>query len=104
MLIPCCLPPTRSIFGCFSTALPSPLPCPSPATSPPQYLLWSAAAEDPAATEAAMAAFSDKYASWKKAYDISKKTVTRTNYEVRVGGRAGGGWMGGWVLAGWLWG
>jgi hypothetical protein len=32
-----------------------------------------------------MAAFSPKYADWKRTYDTSRKTVTRTSYEEDFG-------------------
>lgn len=51
-----------------------------------QFLLWPAAQADPAATEAAMVAYSaDAYGPWKQQYDKSRATVTRTSYEVDFG-------------------
>lgn len=50
------------------------------------FLLWSAAQEDQAAAEAALVeADPGAYADWKKKYDISRRTVTRTDYEVDFG-------------------
>lgn len=45
------------------------------------FLLWTAAQPDPAAAEAKLAADPD-FAAWKKKYDRSRKTVTRTEFEV----------------------
>lgn len=48
----------------------------------PGFLIWTAAHPDPAAEEERFAAFSSQYAGIKKDYDVSRKTVTRTNYEM----------------------
>lgn len=49
----------------------------------PGFLIWTAAALDPAAEEARfVAAFPDVYTGIKRGFDISRKTVTRTDYEV----------------------
>ncbi|KAI7845676.1 hypothetical protein COHA_000790 [Chlorella ohadii] len=50
-----------------------------------QYLIWPATQADQTAAEEAMAAYSNEYAKWKKQYDISKTTVTRTSYEEDLG-------------------
>lgn len=48
----------------------------------PAFLMWTGAATDPAAEEARLAAASKTYAGIKKDYDSSRKTITRTVYEV----------------------
>ncbi|KAK9846334.1 hypothetical protein WJX81_001801 [Elliptochloris bilobata] len=48
----------------------------------PTFVLWTAAQEDPEAAEQAFAAASPTYADLKQKYDRSRKTVTRTDYEV----------------------
>lgn len=50
-----------------------------------QFLLWPFTQADPIATEEAMAAANPKYADWKRTYDTSRKTVTRTSYEEDFG-------------------
>lgn len=47
----------------------------------PTFILWSAAQPDPEAAETALAADED-FQNWKKKYDRSRRTVTRTEYEV----------------------
>ncbi|KAL3132609.1 hypothetical protein ABBQ32_009138 [Trebouxia sp. C0010 RCD-2024] len=47
----------------------------------PTFLLWSGAQPDPAAAEASLAA-DDDFKFWKNKYDRSRRTVTRTEYEV----------------------
>lgn len=62
-----------------------------------QYLIWTAAQPDPVAAEAALVASDPTFDQWKKKYDTSKRTVTRTDYEVcymgvwGVGGLSGVG-------------
>ena len=56
-----------------------------PPTSPlqkPGFLVWTAGASDPAAEEARFAAASPVYEDIKRAYDRSRDTVSRTDYEV----------------------
>lgn len=48
----------------------------------PAFVIWTAAAESPAAEEARLAAADPAFAEFKKKYDISRATVTRTDYEV----------------------
>lgn len=43
----------------------------------PGFLLYTAAQEDPEAAEAYLAS-DPGFAPWKKKYDISRKTITRT--------------------------
>ena len=43
----------------------------------PTFILWSGAQPDPEAAEAALAADED-FQNWKKKYDRSRRTVTRT--------------------------
>jgi L-ascorbate peroxidase len=50
-----------------------------------QYLIWPATQADQTAAEEKLAAYSNDYAKWKKQYDISKTTVTRTSYEEDLG-------------------
>lgn len=50
-----------------------------------QFLLWPATQDDPQAMEATMAAASPAFAKWKRTYDISRTTVTRTSYEEDFG-------------------
>jgi len=47
----------------------------------PGYVIWTAGQLDPPAAEAYLAQ-DDAFAEWKKKYDFSKKSVTRTDYEV----------------------
>ena len=50
----------------------------------PTFILWSAAQPDPEAAETALAADED-FQNWKKKYDRSRRTVTRTGeYEPAV--------------------
>ena len=46
------------------------------------FVLWTAAQPDAAAAEAAFAAANPDFAGYKKKYDVSRKTFTRTDYEV----------------------
>jgi hypothetical protein len=49
----------------------------------PGFVLWTAAALDPAAEEARfVAAAPDAYSGIKRSYDTSRASTTRTNYEV----------------------
>lgn len=48
----------------------------------PMFVLWTAAAADPAAEEARFAAAAPIFADLKSKYDYSKRTLTRTEYEV----------------------
>lgn len=49
----------------------------------PGFLVWTAAAENPEAEEERfVAALPDVYAGYKKSFDQSRRTVTRTDYEV----------------------
>ena len=41
------------------------------------FVLWTAAQPDPAAAEATLAQ-DDEFSKWKKKYDQSRRTVTRT--------------------------
>lgn len=47
----------------------------------PAFVLWTQAQPDPAAAEASLAA-DDDFKGWKSKYDRSRRTVTRTEYEV----------------------
>jgi L-ascorbate peroxidase len=47
----------------------------------PAFLIWAAAQDNMQAAEQSLAADSD-FAGWKKKYDRSRATVTRTEYEV----------------------
>ncbi|DBA96610.1 TPA: hypothetical protein ACH3X1_015471 [Trebouxia sp. C0004] len=47
----------------------------------PAFVLWTQAQPDPAAAEAALAEDND-FKGWKAKYDRSRRTVTRTEYEV----------------------
>ena len=50
----------------------------------PTFILWSAAQPDPEAAETVLAADED-FQNWKKKYDRSRRTVTRTGeYELAV--------------------
>ena len=55
--------------------------CPAPQ---PGFVIWTAAALDPAAEEARFAAASPVYADIKKEYDVSRKSVTRTSEQAGV--------------------
>ena len=44
----------------------------------PAFLIWTAAAENPAAEEARLAANRQQYADAKKQYDNSRETVSHT--------------------------
>lgn len=44
----------------------------------PAFVLYTAAQPDPAAAEAALAAADSGFAAWKRKYDISRDTYTRT--------------------------
>ena len=48
----------------------------------PGFLLWCASVEDQAAEEARFAAASQTYADVKRSYDMSRETISRTDYEV----------------------
>ncbi|KAL6762520.1 heme peroxidase [Haematococcus lacustris] len=49
----------------------------------PAFLLWTASAPDPEAEEQRFAeAFPDPFKDIKRSFDISRRTVTRTDYEV----------------------
>uniref|UniRef100_A0A061RD54 L-ascorbate peroxidase n=1 Tax=Tetraselmis sp. GSL018 TaxID=582737 RepID=A0A061RD54_9CHLO len=62
-------------------AKPGPFSSKPPFGPRPGYLLWTAGQLDPAAAEEYLA--QDKeFAGWKKKYDQSKRTVTRTDFEV----------------------
>lgn len=47
----------------------------------PAFVLWTGAQPDPAAAEESLAK-DDDFKSWKNKYDRSRRTVTRTEYEV----------------------
>jgi hypothetical protein len=48
----------------------------------PVFLIYPAAQPDPASAEARLAAESPVFQTWKNKYDRSRRTVTRTDYEV----------------------
>ncbi|KAL4428092.1 hypothetical protein ABPG75_002181 [Micractinium tetrahymenae] len=72
-------------LGVKPNASSGPFPPKAPFWERQQFLLWPATQADPAATEAAMVAYSADYAPWKQQYDKSRTTVTRTSYEVDFG-------------------
>ena len=55
------------------------------------WLIWCAASEDPAAEEARLAVALPQYANFKKEYDISRRTITRTS-EYTGSGEGGEAW------------
>ncbi|PNH10155.1 Thylakoid lumenal protein, chloroplastic, partial [Tetrabaena socialis] len=48
----------------------------------PAFVLWTGAADEPAAEEARFLAEDPAFKGYKENYDRSRKTVTRTDYEV----------------------
>lgn len=48
----------------------------------PAFVIYPAITDDPAATEARLAANNPTFAEFKKKYDQSRSTITRTDYEV----------------------
>lgn len=57
---------------------PGPFSAKPPFWERPGFVMWTAAALDPAAEEERFVAANPDYASIKKSYDISRVTVTRT--------------------------
>jgi hypothetical protein len=78
-------PPLLQAFLLALGAKPSsgPFAPKAPFWEKPGFVLWTAAAADPAAEEARFVAEdAATYAGLKKEFDMSRATITRTNYEV----------------------
>eukprot|EP00798_Chlamydomonas_sp_ICE-L_P010122 gene10122-8022_t len=72
----------KSALASLGKADPSPFAPKPPFWDKPAYLVWCGGAKDEAGEEARFVAADPAFASIKKSYDVSRATVTRTNYEV----------------------